>query len=186
MQVQNKRKQMLSVLAVLLIARFVVVPVFDWQQQQITQIESQNNKLAKVQRVIARLPEISAELDKLQQSNQKLQALYANQASALAFKLQQQQRIEELFKVHNIEVKNFNWVAEIPGEITQLRAKVFFSGKSKDLALLQLAIARLPKLLNVGEWTLQIRRMDGHSLGKVTGNLLLIAYNIPAVQESAS
>lgn len=185
MQPQNKRKLMLSVLAVLLIVRFVVVPIFDWQQQQIAQIASQSKKLAKVNRVIDRLPQISQALQNLQQSNQALQSHYYKSASLQAFKLQGQQQIERLFKVHNLQVKNFNWVTDIPGTITQLRARISFSGKTKDLAMLQLALARQTKLLDIGQWTLRIKRMNDHSLGDVTGNFLLTAYYISPAQESA-
>lgn len=184
MQPQNKRKLMLSVLAFLLVARFVVQPIFNWQQQQIIEIASQTKKQVKVQRVIDRLPKISQALRKLQQTNQTLEAFYSHQTSLEAFKLQQQQELEQLFEQHNIKIENYNWVAEMPGPITQVRAKISFTGKTKDFALLQLAIAGLPKLLEIGEWTLHIKRLNDHSLGNARGSLLLLAYNIPAAQES--
>jgi len=184
MQPKNKRKLMLAVLAVLLLTRFILVPIFDWQQEQIDQITKKEQRLVKTNNIITRLPQVQAALAQLKESNQKQQDRYFNQSLSNTFKLQLQQKTELLFSEHDLKVTNFNWVAEIPAEITQARAKISFEGATKDFAMLQLEIAQLPKLLNIAQWTLHIKRMNDHSLGNVKGSILLTAYNIASKPEA--
>ncbi|MBL0710115.1 MAG: hypothetical protein JJV99_03710, partial [Colwellia sp.] len=79
MQPQNKRKLMLGVLAVLLVTRFVLVPILDWQQEQIKQITAKEQRLTKTNNIIARLPQIKVALAQLKQNNQQQQSHYFNQ-----------------------------------------------------------------------------------------------------------
>jgi len=178
MQPQIKRNLMLAVLAVLLIARFILVPVFEWQQEQIDQIAAKAQRLVKTEHIVKRLPQINEALAQLKQSNQQQQVHYFKHDSMNRFKLQLQQKIENIFSQSNIKVTNFNWVAETTEQITQARARVTFQGATKDFVLLQLAMAQLPELLNINQWDLHIKRMDTRSLGKANGNLVLTAYNI--------
>jgi hypothetical protein len=178
MAAKNNRKHMLMVLAALVVIRFVFVPIIEWQSQKVTLITAANKKLTKGQNIIAHAPQIERELNVLKVANQTIQNYYVKTDTFNAFKLQTQQKIEALFKQHQLQIKNFSWVAEIPGEITQARASIAFAGNVKDVALLQVAIARLPKLLNIGQWTLHIKRMNENSLGKGSGRILLIAYNL--------
>jgi len=185
MQPQNKRKLMLGVLTVLLLTRFILVPIFYWQQEQIDQIKEKKQRLVKTNNIITRLPQVQLALVQLKQNNKKQEKRYFNQPLSNTFKLQLQQKTEKLFSQHELKVTNFNWVAEIPDQITQARAKISFEGATKDFAKLQLDIAQLPKLLNIMQWTLHIKRMNDHSLGNIKGNILLSAYNIalePEVQ----
>lgn len=184
MKPEDKRKVMLGVLAVLLLARFILVPIFDWQQEQILAIETKQQRLVKTNNIIDRLPQINLALSELEANNLQQQQRYFEHASSNAFKLQLQQEIESVFTEHELKVTNFNWVVEIPGEISQARAKIAFEGTTANFALLQLAIAQFPKLLNIAQWTLQINRMNNRSLGKVRGSLLLTAYNITPQTEA--
>ncbi len=176
---------MLTLLFFLLVIRFIVVPVFDWQTEKITEITANKNKLTKAEQVISRIPKIEHELAKIKLSNGALELRYFNETSLSAFKLQLQQKIERLFSQHNMKVKNFNWVAELPGDVTQERANISFEGNLKDIALLQLALANLPKLFNIGQWSFQIKKMNENSLGNVRGRMLLVAYNVIAEEKAA-
>ena len=200
MQLQSKHKVLLSVLAVLLLLRFIVVPIFAWQDEKIAQLQSSQQRLTKAENVIERLPQITQELEKLQRSNQQLASYYSTETSMPAFKLKQQQQIEKLFESYNVQVKNFNWAADIPGVIDQSRANITFDGKTKDFARLQLAIAQLPTLLKVTQWTAHIAKKKKRrrskkknqakapksnsetikSLGIARGNMIIVAYNISA------
>jgi len=192
MQLQNKHKIMLSLLTVLMLIRFVIVPIFSWQDEKVAKIQNSKQRIAKTENVIARLPQITSALKKLQLSNKNIESFFTKKKSLAAFKLQQQQQIESLFTTHGIKVKNFNWAADIPGKISESRAKITFEGKTSDFARLHLAIARLPTLIKVAEWTANIKKKrkrkskkannnnsdNVKTLGTARGSLLLIAYNI--------
>jgi len=175
---------MIGVLVVLLVARFILMPIIDWQQEQITQITAKEQRLIKTNNIIARLPQIHIALEQLKQGNKQQQSRYFNKASSNNFKLQLQQKVEALFSTHNLKVTNFNWVAEITEQIIQARAKITFEGTTKDFAMLELAIAQLPKLLSIKQWSLHIKQMNDHSLGNANGSIVLTAYNIAPKSEA--
>jgi len=175
---QSKQRSMLILLTFLLVIKFVIIPILDWQQEQITKIQVMSKRLTKVEQVLERLPTIKVALKSVQEENSLLQEKYYNNTSINTFKLQLQQQIERLFEQHNLTVKNFNWVLGVKGKLDQERANISFRGKTKDFALLQIAIARLPKLINTAQWTLHIKKMNDESLGEANGTLILIAYNI--------
>ena len=178
MQSQLNRKLMIGLLIALLVIKFVLVPIFDWQQEKISQIEITEQRLIKTQKVIERLPLIEEAFEKLQQQTTKQQALLFKEPTLNNFKLKLQQNIESHFAEHALKVNNFSWVAELPEQISEARAEVSFDGQMKDFATLQLAIARLPQILNILQWQIRVDRMDDESLGKVNGKLLIAAYNI--------
>ncbi len=175
---------MLTILAVLLVMQFIIVPIFSWQQEQLMQIEASSKRLVKANGVIARLPIITDTLIPTEQKNKTLEALYYNYVPINTFKLEFQQEIEKLFEQHHVKVRNFNWILEIPGEIAEQRIKIVFNGKVKDFALLQMKLAQLPKFLNIAEWTLQIDKMNETSLGTVNGSLVISAYILPSNVEA--
>jgi hypothetical protein len=190
MQLQNKHKVMLGIVTALLIIRFGIVPIAKWQDEKIVNIKQSTQRLNKANNVIARLPQINIALTELQAVNEKSRRNFIEQPSMATFKLQQQQQIESLLKKFNITVKNFNWVTDISGKISQSRAKVNFEGQTADLIKLHLAIATLPAFIKVVQWTTYIKKKRKHrslknaddrnenSLGNASGHLVLIAYNI--------
>jgi hypothetical protein len=192
MQLQNKHKVMLAMVTVLVLMRFAVMPIFEWQDEKIANIQKSTQRIVKAERVIARLPQITLALEKLKTSNKKNERLFSQAQSLSAFKLQQQQQIESLLKTFDIKVKNFNWATDLSGKISESRAKINFEGKTSDLVRLHLAIAALPTLIKVTQWTTNIKKKrkrrgkntknkDTHntnSLGIASGSLVLIAYNI--------
>ncbi|MFT5812277.1 MAG: hypothetical protein ACI9VT_000011 [Psychroserpens sp.] len=179
MSLQNNRKMLLMLLLVLFIARFAIVPIFDWQAEKIDAIAANSNNLNKTEQVMARAKDIAKELAELEKHNQMLKLRYFTQASAHDFKLKLQQQIESLFAQHDLKINNFSWVAHLPGDITQERASVSFKGEIKNLVSLQLAIAQLPILLNIAQWDYPMNNMTESSLGNTTqGRMILIAYNV--------
>jgi len=170
----------------LIVIKFILVPVFSWQQAQLIQIQAKAKRLAKANQVIKRAPIIEQALSALQQKNNSLQALYFNQPSLNAFKLQLQQQVESLFAQHHLVVRNFSWAAEVIGDITEERAKISFKGTTKDFAQLQINLARMPKLLTIAQWDLNIKKMDEKSLGTINGRLLLIVYNLSSKNKESS
>jgi predicted PurR-regulated permease PerM len=174
----SNKKPLLIVLFLLLALRFVMVPVIDWQQEQLDEIAAKQTKVEKADSVIARFPQLQQALEQVQQNNKQQLANYYGHESANSLKLQLQQELEALFLKHKIKVINFSWVAEIENPITEFRAKISYEGKTDDFAKLQLAIARYPKRINIAEWTSYINKMAENSLGDASGTILLTTYNV--------
>ncbi|MDO6426501.1 hypothetical protein Q4489_05720 [Thalassotalea sp. 1_MG-2023] len=172
------RKNLLLIVALLAVIRFVIVPIFEWQEEKIDDIDAKITRLDKAENVINRQAKLTTLLSDVQQSNEETEVLYHNFTSTNAMKLSLQQQVEKIFSQHSVKIKNFTWPNELPGNITELRAKVFFDGNTKDLAKLHLALSAQTKLFNIAEWTIHIRKMKEDSLGVASGSLVFSAYNL--------
>lgn len=174
---------MLYVLALLLIIRFILVPILEWQQTQIDSIKSKELQLSKTNHVIDNVAEMNEALQRLTNSNQEKQVRYFEQTSTNAFKLQLQQQVESLFSQYELKITNFSWVTDLPGQISQARAKISFEGSTVSFAKVQIAISQLPKFLNIAQWDLRIVGMNDNKLGKANGSIVLIGYNVAPHKE---
>ena len=83
---------MLYVLAALIIIRFALVPIIEWQQTLLENIEAKEFQLSKTNNVIDSVPKINEALEKLIKNNQLKQIKFFNQPTSNAFKLQLQQQ----------------------------------------------------------------------------------------------
>ena len=174
---------MLYVLAALIIIRFALVPIIEWQQTLLENIEAKEFQLSKTNNVIDSVPKINEALEKLIKNNQLKQIKFFNQPTSNAFKLQLQQQIESLFSQFDIKVTNFSWVADLPGEISEARAKISLEGATTNFAKVSIAIAQFQKLLNIVQWDVRIVGMSDSQLGKVNGSIVLVAFNIESSEE---
>ncbi|MGB0899423.1 MAG: hypothetical protein ACPGSN_09220, partial [Psychrobium sp.] len=52
MQVNNNSKKLLLVLGVMLVARFILIPIIEWQDDMIAENESLSKRLTKIDNVL--------------------------------------------------------------------------------------------------------------------------------------
>lgn len=174
---QANTKKLLAVLAVLLILRFVFVPVFEWQDETLAQVQQQKLQLEKAERVIERTEILQNSIDNLKGKIAAVEKNYYQQQSNNAFRLQIQQEMEKLFVEHNVKLKNFDWTNEVEGLVTQNRATIAFDGNTIDLTKLQLTLAQSPVIIDIPQWRAVIKRMKEDSFGKVTGSLVITFFS---------
>ncbi|MDT0602811.1 GspMb/PilO family protein [Thalassotalea castellviae] len=105
---------LLILLALLFALKFIVVPIFDWQDNQLLNIVNQEKKLAKVSHVLAKeglFDDKNKVLAEKLQSAERLVFAYQPEAE---FKLNRQQQIEQLLDKHNISSLNIGWQTATP------------------------------------------------------------------------
>ncbi|WP_286271768.1 hypothetical protein [Thalassotalea hakodatensis] len=178
MSTLRNRKNLLLVVALLAAIRFIVVPVFDWQQENIDDITAKATRLNKAENVIARKETLAVSLTDVEKINERTKTLYHSFSSTNEMKLSLQQQVEKKFSQHKVKIKNFTWPNELEGDIKELRAKIFFEGDTNDIALLHMDLSDQATFFNIVEWTIYIRRMKENSLGEASGSLVFSAYNL--------
>lgn len=122
----------LIAIAVLLLARFIIVPWLDWVQQQndqIVQLKMNRSKLADIQQKTDSLVALQQLID---QNYQRLSEYWldapADQLSVLALK-----HIEAVAKQHNIELSTRNTGSVSEGGARLLPVKLFVKGVPQNL-----------------------------------------------------
>ncbi|CAH9056794.1 hypothetical protein PSECIP111854_01865 [Pseudoalteromonas sp. CIP111854] len=100
---------LLSILASLLIAKFFIVPIYDWQNSVIDDNKQLTLRTAKIARVIANEEKNQLHLATLDTELERAEQLLFNFETDVQFKLSRQKELEQLFAKHNANLSSIGW-----------------------------------------------------------------------------
>jgi len=175
----KKHAVLLSVLSLLLLVKFIYVPIVDWQNALYLNLQQQEKKLTKIDKVLK-------QKDKVTQANAQLDKLLAiktsvffSQAQESKFQLAQQKMIESLFEKNNVKVTKFAWRKTqqlVTLSANHYKVQVNIKGKTSDLVQLMSAVEHYTPYIEVSDFSLKVQRQKNLLLGTVSGNLTLHLY----------
>jgi Tfp pilus assembly protein PilO len=172
----QKYRLLLSVIAILLAIKFVVIPIFSWQATQLAdlqQLEKRQNKIAKVLKQQNSNSQLNAALS-VQLNHAK--PLFFSYQLETAFKLSQQKKIEALLTKHELKSQNIGW--QTSTRLTELGMvrypiKVSVSGKGSNIIEFITAIETNSQYIKVDEFNLSFKGQRDKSLGRISGFITL-------------
>jgi hypothetical protein len=175
----KKHAALLAVVSILLIAKFIYIPIVDWQNTLHSEIQQQEKKLTKIDKVLkqkGKVTQANAQLEKLLTIKK---SVFFPQAEETKFQLKQQKMLENLFEKSQLKLTKFAW--RRTQQIVNLSAshhklQVYFSGKTSHLMQLMSAIESYTPYIEVSDFVLNVKRQKGSLLGMVSGNLILHLY----------
>lgn len=170
----NNKPLLLSLLAVLFVLRFVVVPVFDWQNATIEETQSLQHKLDKSAAYIDDLPKLRAFGEQLTTALTARHQASETYNDIGRYQIAKQRQFEQMFNANDIEIKSSNWldpVATAKGVTLQLRLQ--FSGQVNQFIQLHTQIAAMGNSVNVTNLGLTMRGQTTDSLGTFSGNAII-------------
>jgi hypothetical protein len=165
---------LLTLLAVLFVMRFIVVPIFDWQNQAIIDTRSQQNKLDKSAAYIDDLPKLTAFKEALSATLAARHAASETYNDIGRYQIAKQRQFEQMFAAADISITSSNWldpIATAKGVTLQMRLQ--FSGKLNRFIDLHTQIAALGASVYVTNLSLSMRGQTEKSLGTFTGNAII-------------
>lgn len=165
---------LLFALGVLLVLRFIVVPIFDWQSKTLASTQHLQKKLNKSQAYLEDLPALLAYEKELAQSIATRRADNELFSDVGRYQIAKQRQFETLFEQNQIVITSSNWLEPIPtekGVIVLLRLK--FYGKVKSFLTSHLQLSGMSKSISITNLSLSISGQDSDSLGNVSGNIII-------------
>jgi hypothetical protein len=165
----KKHALLLSLMAMLLVAKFIVVPIFAWQQQVVSDIASKQKKLTKVDNLLAEeqgFTQVNQELS--EQLSVAEQLFYPYQSSA-AFKLAQQQYFEGLVTKHQVDLSTFSWqnMSEDKAlQITRYQVQIKLKGNVSNIVTLITELESQAQRIEVHNFNISLKGQNQQSLGK--------------------
>jgi len=171
---QNKNI-LLIILAIILVLKFALLPIIEWQNQSINTLQIVNKKLNKSLSFINELPKLEEQKQRLINSLAQLKSEVDTYQDVSRYQLEKQREVEKIFAMHNIVIKSFNWQDIIKlNNGTQLKLMVKYSGKLKDFLSLHMDISKFNRSTTVSNLGLNIRGQDDKSLGVISGSIVLV------------
>lgn len=174
------KQWLLPLVAVLVLIKFVLMPVVLWQDEVMADIARHEQRNAKAGRLVDNQAQLKAQLSALGENYQAQVEAFPRYATAAGFRIETKIKLDNLLKQKNLAVARFTWRDEVDSEVFpgmfKARFNVSFSGKLKDFALLHAALDSSEKAFRISNFGSNIKAQSKTSLGTVRGSLTVEAY----------
>ncbi len=175
MMMLNNRKLLVSILTVLFILRFVVVPIIDWQNTKVSEIASLKSRLEKSKALVAQsdyLNNIKQQVEK--ELNNQMQIFFHGDAES-ASQLKQLQVLEEQLKNRDLNLRSSRWLGKINYDnYTELRLELNITGDLFNFIQFVSDLEMQPLPRRFVEWRVGIKGMSKNEMGKISSGRIII------------
>jgi hypothetical protein len=181
MQVLRNYPYLTGLLALLLVLKFLLVPLIQWQNETLWSIKQNHKRLSHAATAAVNMSANQRQLSQLQQQLKQIQAVFYPQLKEASFKLEQQQLLESLLAEHHFNVSNIGWTysAQVLGQpLIKHQLSVSFDGDTFDLPSLYLTLDRNPQWIDVMSFSFNLMGQNEKSLGRFRGSLDLVFYQL--------
>ena len=172
----ERKKQLLVVIVILAVARFVVMPILDAQAEQRQAVAMITQQLERAARLVES-GSLDESLGDLRAQREQLESQLLTHASSGEFRLLAQQRVESVVEENNSQVNLFDWLSQedvIESYLTTHQARVVVEGPPLNVVQLQLALFEEIPGLRVLEYTFfQPRASNRRRQGNARASLLI-------------
>ncbi|GIU49868.1 hypothetical protein TUM4438_34400 [Shewanella sairae] len=176
MQDLLKYKHYLIMIGILVLAKFVWVPLWDTKEQNWQQQASTQQNLNKTLALLSLKDEMAKKQRQMANSLQLTESKFADTTDVTSYKLTAQSELESLFKHNQLVISSSNWRDGIANDdIQTLLLDIRFTGELKAYLQFLQQLKAKPELSNVSLESnqLTIRGQTKHKLGSVNGQISL-------------
>jgi hypothetical protein len=170
---------LLFLIAILVIAKFFVIPIFDWQNavlSEITLLEKKQNKISNVLEQQDDNAKANAQLSLILTEVEQL--FFPSQTEAI-FKLEQQKVLESLLNKHNLNSENIGWQATNRIDLLDVirySIQIRFTGQSTDTIEFITALEANKQRIEVVDFNLTLKGQRAQKLGRMNASVTLFFY----------
>ncbi len=167
---------LLSLVAILIIAKFIVVPVFDWQAEILAEITLLEKQQSKITKVLGQKNNTTSANSGLMAALKQAEGLFFPFKTETSFKLTQQKMLEVLLAKYDIRSQHIGWqTATNFKELAVIRypIQLRFTGKTKDVIDFMVALEAKNELIEINDFNLSLKRQSEQRLGNINGRLTL-------------
>ncbi len=180
----DRQKYLLLFAAVLLVMKFVILPVYDYRDELANQLESAQEHLAKRHKVFAEVELLKGEQAKIEETLSLLQGEFTQAIDHEFAKLTFQKKLEEQAREHGVVLQNIEWSEVVDGTPSSADLEVRFEAPFKSVMLFhsQLADAGYDVYTRELFTSVQRQRLGAKKLGNAKGTLSLSIYYLVQAQ----
>ena len=125
---------LIGVLVLLLVTKFIIVPIIDWQDSLIAETVKLERKITKSQKYLDNLPELIKHQKQLRKQLFEMKNQQETFVDVGLYKIEKQKQIEGLFNKHSLNIRTLNWRDEIETEKgVSISLNLQFKGSLKNV-----------------------------------------------------
>jgi|GEM_PF-2357575 len=152
-----QKKALLWIVVALAALRFLGMPLLDYQEQQKQDLGMTTAQLERAQRLLDAEGSTEA-LAEMRQQRERIESNFIRHATDSEFRLQAQQRMQQVFQQNNLQVNLFDWLARedrFDGYLRVHQARIDLQGVTPDMVRAQLQLIESMPGVKILEYTLQ-------------------------------
>lgn len=176
---QPKHQLALGALVILIALKFLIVPLFDWQNSQLAQLANLQKRAVKSQNVIVNQSQINQAQQTINAQLKAVNSLFVDYQRESEFKLAMQQQIEQTIANNQLQINTSSWLPSITVANNQLirhQLRLNLKGKMRDfINLITLLESKTPKA-ELKSLNINLKGQNNESLGRVEGTVELAFY----------
>jgi len=185
----KKHSLLLGIVALLIIVKFIVLPVIEWQNTTVEANQGISKRLIKVKHILNNQTQSESMLARQSKKNDMVKMLFHEDTNPASFKLKMQQIVEKMLKDNEISITNFGWKKQQNIEVINAEENEFqirFKGKLVDVITLMSKLEIENHLFNITGFNFDVKRQNKENLGYVTGRITIAIYRSINVDKSKS
>ena len=175
----KKYKLLLLITLLLIVIKFIIVPIFNWQSVQISKAESQQLRLIKANSIIAQKESFILAADSAKESLRQYEDALFDSEEINGFKIDKQKEISRYLKENNLTLLNIGWQPELQFLNAQLhreQVRLNVGGQTHSVAQFIYFIEHHSKLVSVEQLSLNIRGLTTDESGTAEASMLISFY----------
>jgi len=170
---------LLSLVTVLLLAKFIVVPVFDWQAEKLAKITLLEKKQSKIAQLLGQKNNATGTNSALTTVLKQVDGLFSPFQTDTGFKLTQQKRLEALLVKHKLTTQNIGWkTPSVFKNLAMVRypIELRFKGQTADVIEFMVALEARSELIEINDFNFSFKGQREQNLGSITGRMTLYLF----------
>lgn len=179
---QAKHKLALGLLATLLLLKLLLLPLFDWQNEQLSNITNLQKRASKSQSVITNQSQISQSQQRITAQLNAINSLFIDYKNDAEFKLAMQQQIEQSLASNQLQINNTSWLPSILVANEQLmrhQLRLNIKGTLLNFKNFITLLESTPPQAELKTFNINIKGQNSEQLGRVDGTIELAFYMLP-------
>lgn len=179
---QPKHKLAFGLLATLLLLKFLLVPLFDWQNEQLSNITNLQKRASKSQNVITNQSQITQSQQRITAQLNAINSLFIGYKNDAEFKLAMQQQIEQSLANNQLQINNSSWLPSINVANEQLmrhQLRLSIKGTLLNFKNFITLLESTPPQVALKTFNINLKGQNSEQLGQVEGTIELAFYMLP-------
>lgn len=175
----KKHSLMLGLMCSLILIKFVIVPVYEWQDDKLAKIQLLAKKKEKIAGALTQETTFSEAAALLAKQVKKANNVFFPYQKEASFKVSQQKLIESLVKKYSITASNVGWQVTTPipeYNLVSYQLRVQFVGKTLNVIDFITALETYPSTIIINDFYFGVKQQQKKNLGSINGWFILKFY----------
>ncbi|XOV79217.1 MAG: hypothetical protein ACFHVJ_20255 [Aestuariibacter sp.] len=174
----DRQKVLLSIVGVLVLARFVIVPYFEFRNERIDELIRLKGMFAKSARLSSEVELLEQRLPAIEENLKSFENVITQAPDVDFVRLDIQRQIENVARKYDVTLENIEWGEVIAGTPSQIDLEIGFKSKFKNLLMFQHDIQALQQSISTTSIYAAVNKQNigWKKLGFAQGNFRMRVY----------